>query len=173
MSLLPKVPAEERIILTALEKDRDLRYQSATDLRADLKRLKRDTMSGLTAVTAQPVKGTTTAQSGGASDTARQLETGSAAVGAVDALLRFRHIAAITVLLAALAVVADVSVRPLPLPKVTGYAQMTDDRSSKDLFGTDGVRLYYAEATGEASWDVQMAISGGEPARMAKPSASL
>ena len=43
----PSVPAEvERIISKALEKDRNLRYQNAADLRADLERLKRDRTSG-------------------------------------------------------------------------------------------------------------------------------
>ena len=39
-------PKFEDIINKALEKDRNLRYQSAADLRADLQRLKRDTDSG-------------------------------------------------------------------------------------------------------------------------------
>jgi serine/threonine protein kinase/tetratricopeptide (TPR) repeat protein len=58
--LNPYVPPElEAIIAKSLEKDRNLRYQHATEVRTDLQRLKRDTDSGRLTATAK-----TRAQSG-------------------------------------------------------------------------------------------------------------
>src|ERR1017187_4406765 len=49
--LNPEIPAKlEEIINKAIEKDRDVRYQHASDMRADLKRLKRDTDSSRTII---------------------------------------------------------------------------------------------------------------------------
>jgi serine/threonine protein kinase/Tol biopolymer transport system component len=56
--LNPEVPLKlEEIINKVLEKDRDLRYQHASDIRTDLKRLKRDTESGRSAAVPAAVAG--------------------------------------------------------------------------------------------------------------------
>ena len=56
------VPAElQRIIDKAMEKDRELRYHTAADVRADLKRLKRDTSSGRVARRSGEASGAATA----------------------------------------------------------------------------------------------------------------
>jgi len=51
----PEIPLDlERIITKLLEKDRGLRYQSAAELRTDLRRLRRDTDSGRSVVATAP-----------------------------------------------------------------------------------------------------------------------
>src|SRR5208282_1020501 len=77
--LNPDVSAElERIVNRALEKDRDLRYQHASELRAELQRLKRDTSSRQVATVSEEASASGTG-------TARPAHTssGSVAVAAV------------------------------------------------------------------------------------------
>jgi len=77
--LNPEVPEQlERVIDKCLEKDRDLRYQHALDIRTDLQRLKRDTGSARLAVRDEP---------GLAPGTNRRWKVIVPATGAVLALL--------------------------------------------------------------------------------------
>ena len=77
--LNPDLPPElERIINRALEKDRELRYQHASEMRAELQRLKRDTDSSRSAVAAMAEQGTPGAVQMPTTGTARTSSTGSA-----------------------------------------------------------------------------------------------
>jgi eukaryotic-like serine/threonine-protein kinase len=80
--LNPDLPGElERIINRALEKDRDLRYQHASDVRAELQRLKRDTGTGRVGVASSgPVA---VAQDSGSQPAAQQQVPASGSTPAV------------------------------------------------------------------------------------------
>ncbi|MGA3024470.1 MAG: protein kinase [Bryobacteraceae bacterium] len=140
----PALPAGlEQIILKALEKDPDIRYQSAADMRADLKRLKRDTDSGRSAVV-----------------------TGVQSAVAVPAARRRSRWPIIAGVAAALAVTAGAFLltRPVPPPRVLRTVQITDDRRAASMpVVTDGARVYFASRSAdgnEALW--QVSSHGGQ-----------
>ena len=162
--LNPAVPAElERIISKALEKDRNLRYQSAAEMRADLQRLKRDTDSGRSAATISAASSgispaATTSGSSPALTPARSGRKLWAAIGGV--------------VLVVIAAFVYLESRPLPQPKVSGYVPITHDGLQKWTVGTDGARLFLVEF-GAANRIVQVASSGGEVAPVSAPSPTM
>ena len=86
--LNPDLPAKlEDIINKALEKDRNLRYQHAADIRTDLQRLKRDTDSGRTAAVLampEPSESVTAAQPPSRSVSAASVSAAAAAAPAMS-----------------------------------------------------------------------------------------
>jgi len=145
----PDLPQElERIIHKALEKDADLRYQSAAEMRSDFKRLKRETDSGRLA---------------------------AAEVWPALTPRYSRAYLAVVVLLAlvALAAFGIFWLRaPLPPARVLSAMQLTSDNMPKDLAVTDGPRVYFVESVNEHMVLSQVSVSGGEISRIATPFAN-
>ena len=160
-------PKLEDIINKALEKDRNLRYQGAAEMRADLQRLRRDTDSGRSGATS--VSGTEF-YAATASDS-------NSSVAVVSKLARpgwkMWAIGAGSFALLVIASLLYVQSRPLPPPRVSGYVALTHDGVSKYIAGTDGARLYFGEFTSGGFAASQVSISGGEVAHVPLPTPTM
>jgi Tol biopolymer transport system component len=158
-SVNPAIPSElDRIIQKALEKDRDLRYQTAGELRADLKRLKRDFDSSRSEVAARAASGAV-----------------SAAVGAAvakPAASRSRWPAMFAAALIVVLMLAYLLRPALPPPRVTGSARVTSDGRDKQPAFTDGSRIYFSSCTPVGCTLYQAPAAGGEPVQMETPLAN-
>ncbi|MGD0793711.1 MAG: protein kinase [Terriglobales bacterium] len=144
--LNPEVPSElERIINKALEKDQDIRYQHASDLRADLKRLKRDT------------------------DTSKSASAASLDAAPPNIRRRYRKLVLVGSVLV-LVLAAGFWLRtPFPPPRVLSTKQITNDTLPKGLVVSDGTRLYFTESVNGRSLLAQVSAAGGDIAEISTP----
>jgi eukaryotic-like serine/threonine-protein kinase len=174
--LNPDVPLGlARIIDRCLEKDRELRYQHAGEIRTELKRLQRTsadlvdepfsewTIESLAQASSEVL--TLGDARGGEKSAPRTMQSEPAK----PATPRRRLLVLSGLLVVAAALLAFLLARPLPAPKVANYVQLTHDGHPKGLVGTDGSRLYLSVAGGFNNTSVgimQISTSGGEPERL-------
>jgi eukaryotic-like serine/threonine-protein kinase len=178
--LNPDVPAGlGQIIDRCLAKDREQRYQHASEIRADLKRLQRDSAAEIdmpslgSRIEASAHVFSTSWKYEGASSIGKRSSPTTGQSKPAELSLPRRWLAPILGLLVAAVLLFYYWTRPLPVPRVSNYVQLTHDGEPKELVGTDGSRLYlgYGKGVSNASDGImQISTSGGEPVRL--PAAS-
>ena len=156
-------PKFEDIIGKALEKDRNLRYQSAAEMRADLQRLKRDTDSGRSGVSSSLPLETYFSD---------RPSSSAAVIAPQPSRWKMWALAGSVLVLAAI-VLIYVQSRPVPAPSVSGYTPVTHDGLYKGLVGTDGVRLYLVEFAPAGGIVAQLSTTGGEVAPVSLPTPTM
>jgi eukaryotic-like serine/threonine-protein kinase len=169
--IVPDLPTElDRITRRLLEKDRDLRYQSAADVRSELKRLKRDTSSSHSATVSSALRQAGDDAAAVSSPPSNSDAGHASSDSQVVAALVKRHkkalFGAFASAIVAIAALAYLFRPTLPPPTVSSYTQLTSDAVQKRLIGTDGSRLYLLDASVGAA---QMSMNGGSLAAIPGP----
>ena len=164
-----------RVIDRCLEKDRELRYQHAGEIRADLKRLQRNSAEVLDSPSPRPQEQLAQASSRpgtlGISDSSKDSPfAGSQSKPSEPAFQRRWLIPVAGLLIVATALLALLLTRQQPVPTASNYVQLTHDGQPKGLVGTDGSRLYLGivrPTTYNAFLGItEVSTSGGEPVRV-------
>ncbi len=139
-------PGVDRVVRRCLEKNPEQRFQSASDLAFALEALLEPSSSTASGIHAFPKEPT--------------------------APIKGAYVAAAVAIIALLAISAYWLVRPLPVPHIGNYVQLTHDGQPKSLIGTDGTRLYLSlgeerEGNFRSRGVAQMSVAGGEPVKLA------
>ncbi|HTW32077.1 MAG TPA: protein kinase [Candidatus Sulfotelmatobacter sp.] len=143
--LAPVTPlALDRVVRRCLEKNPEQRFHSASDLAFALEALIDPSLSS---------------------------PSGAHRIPQAEPRATPPWIAAALSLLIVAAIVAYLLMRPVSVPKVANYVQLTHDGQQKTLMGTDGARLYLSlgevRAGSFSSHGIaEMSISGGEPQKL-------
>ena len=151
MRLNPDLPPElERIINKALEKDCNLRYQHASEICADLRRLKRDTDSAHYKVDkyAPASSGSTKVRYAGLRSGRAWMVSGVAALALVSALGIWR-------------LFRKPLESPLPAVEVVPLVSL-QGKQSTPAFSPDGNQVAFAAYEGQPGAGIYLALVGGE-----------